>query len=214
VKANADEVLAKQLVKSPKGLVSLSTVTDPYQGPERKYKLTRAILSRLADAGFPVSILTKSDLVLRDADVLRRFSADSCEVGFSMISPDDAVCAAFEPGAPPVSSRLEALRGLHRAGVRTWVFLAPVLPVITEKGLPDLAESISGYADRVLVDSLNIKCGNWQGISRILSMRYPSLLSEWRAVLFSEREKESYYASLADRIQAVFARKGIPVEFC
>jgi DNA repair photolyase len=214
VKVNADVVLAKQLLKAEKGQVSLSTVTDPYQGPERKYQLTRASLIRLAEAGFPVSILTKSDLVLRDLDVLKRFEEGSCEVGFSIISSDDAVRAAFEPGAPAIQSRFEAIKTLHQAGIRTWVFLAPVLPVITEKGLPELAESISGFADRVLVDGLNIKCGNWQGINRILTARFPSHLDEWRAVLFSEKNKESYYSSLADRIRILFARKGIAVEFC
>ncbi len=214
VKVNTDAVLAKQLLKAKKGRVSLSTVTDPYQGPERKYQLTRASLIRLAEAGFPVSILTKSDLVQRDLDVLKSFNRESCDVGFSLISPDDAVRAAFEPGAPAIQSRFEAIKTLHQAGIRTWVFLAPVLPVITEKGLPELAESISGFADRVLVDGLNIKCGNWQGINTILSARYPSQLAEWRAALFSEKKKGSYYSCLAGRIRICFARKGIRVEFC
>jgi DNA repair photolyase len=214
VKVNADEVIAKQLIKSPRGLVTLSTVTDPYQDPEKKYGLTRALLIRLADAGFPVSILTKSGLVTRDADVLKRFSGESCEVGFSIISTDDAVRAAFEPGAPTIESRLDALKALHQAKVRTWVFLAPVLPHLTENGVSNLIDSIAGLADRVLVDKLNIKCGNWQGISRTLSARYPFLLEKWKAVLFSDKEKESYYSSLVDRIGVLCARKGIPVEFC
>ena len=84
VKTNAAEVLRKQIARSPGGLVSLSTVTDPYQSVEKKYGITREILIELADRGFPVSVLTKSDLVLRDADVLRRFPREDVEVGFSI----------------------------------------------------------------------------------------------------------------------------------
>ncbi|HEX9934671.1 MAG TPA: radical SAM protein [bacterium] len=213
VKVNAAEVLRKQLLKAKTGLVSLSTVTDPYQALEKKYGLTRAILLQLADSGFPVSILTKSDLVLRDIDVLGRFDADSCEVGFSVVSPDDDVRKAFEPGAPSIGSRIEAIKNLHLAGIRTWVFLAPALPYLVETGLAEFIDSIAGSADRLLVDRLNIKCGNWQGINRSLAVKFPSLMTKWRDILFSEKEKGSYYVSLYEKIASLCSRKGIPVDF-
>ena len=91
VKINAPEILKKQLGKSKKGLASLSTVTDPYQSLERKYRLTREVLSQLLEREFPVSILTKSDLVLRDLDILRQFERNECEVGFSIATMEEEV---------------------------------------------------------------------------------------------------------------------------
>jgi DNA repair photolyase len=201
VKINALEILEKELRKRPAGRVSLSTVTDPYQGPEGKYGLTREILIRLASAEFPVSILTKSDLVLRDMDILKRFPRDILEVGFSLNTADDSVCRTFEPGAPPASKRIQALKILHAEGIRTWVFLAPVLPVLSEKTLSSLMDEISGSTDSVLIDSLNLKCGNWRGISTAMQGPYRSMLTEWETLLFSENRKNRYYNPLFSRIR-------------
>jgi len=212
VKVNAPEILEKELRKRPVGLVSLSTVTDPYQSPESKYGLTREILIRLASAGFPVSILTKSDGVLRDLDVLKRFPAGSLDVGFSLNTADDAVCRAFEPGAPAASKRIRALKILHAEGIRTWVFFAPLLPVLSERTLSALLDEISGSADRVLADALNLKCGNWKGISDALMEHEPSILQEWKELLFSQSSREDYYARLFDHIRSSCLVRGIPVE--
>jgi len=213
VKANALEILDRELRRRPMGLTSLSTVTDPYQGPEQKYGLSREILIRLAGAGFPVSILTKSDLVLRDLDVLKRFPAENLQVGFSLNTSDDAVSRAFEPGAPPVSRRIRALKRLHAEGIATWVFLAPLLPALSEKSLPALLDAVGGSADRVLADGLNIKCGNWRGISAVIQASYPSLMEEYRAVCFSETGKSGYYDRLFGRIRALCAERRIPADF-
>jgi DNA repair photolyase len=213
VKVNAVQILEKELRKRAPGLVSLSTVTDPYQAPEQKYGITREILIRLADADFPVSILTKSDLVLRDLDVLKRFPAGCIQVGFSLNTSDDAVSRAFEPGAPAASKRIQALKRLHEEGISTWVFLAPVLPVLTEKTLPALLDEIRGSADQLLADGLNIKCGNWRGISSALQRHQPSLRAEWEAVLLPAGEKERTYDRLYGRIRNLCEERGIPADF-
>ena len=213
VKVNALEILEKELRKRPTGLVSLSTVTDPYQSPESKYGLTREILIRLASAEFPVSILTKSDGVLRDLDVLKRFPAGSIEVGFSLNTADDAVCRVFEPGAPPASKRIRALKILHAEGIRTWVFLAPLLPVLSERSLTVLMDEIAGSVDRVLADALNLKCGNWKGISDALMGHDPSIHKEWKGLLFSQARREAHYRRLFDQIHASCLARGIPAGF-
>jgi len=89
VKVNALERLEVEAAKKAKGVVLLSSVTDPYQPVERKYELTRGSLKILLEHQFPVSVLTKSDLVLRDLDVLRQF--DRCDVGFTITAYDDRV---------------------------------------------------------------------------------------------------------------------------
>lgn len=115
-KANAPDVLERELREARKGLVLLSSVTDPYQPLERKYNLTRRILQRLSQHQFPVSILTKSSLVTRDIDVLQQF--DECEVGLTIVTLDEDVRRNFEPRSDPIRERLVALRSLHEGGSR------------------------------------------------------------------------------------------------
>lgn len=188
VKINAAAVLEKEIRKRPPGLVSLSTVTDPYQAAEEKYGLTREILIRLADSDFTVSILTKSALVLRDLDILKRFGKDRIEVGFSINTADEAVRKAFEPGAPPVSDRLEALSALHDAGIATWVFIAPVLPALTLRSLDTLLPVLEKHADRVLIDGLNVKAGNWDGIALAAGRFDPAFAAAWNGPFVAQRE--------------------------
>ena len=131
IKINAPDVLRKQLARAEKGLVSLSTVTDPYQAVEARYKITGKILKLLFEYRFPVSILTKSNLVERDIDILQQFEKKDCEVGFSISTLNDEIGKHFEPHAPSTTKRIQTLRIIHQAGIKTWAFLAPVLPVLT-----------------------------------------------------------------------------------
>ncbi|MBU1880252.1 MAG: radical SAM protein, partial [Chloroflexi bacterium] len=116
VKVNAAEVLARQLRRARPGGITFSTVTDAYQPLEEEYLLTQACLEVLAGYDHPVSILTKSALVLRDLDLIRRLH--DAEVAFTITTLDDEVRARFEPGASPIPARLEALQALAGAGVR------------------------------------------------------------------------------------------------
>jgi len=136
VRTNFVERLVPQLRRSPRGTVLLSTLTDPYQAAEGHWGLTARCLTVLAPAGLAVSVLTKSDLVLRDVALLR--ALPRAAVGFSLTTVDDGLASLLEPGAPSPSRRLAALRELARAGVPTWVFVAPVIP-----GVNDAAESLA-----------------------------------------------------------------------
>jgi DNA repair photolyase len=214
IKTNAVEILEREIRRRPRGLVSLSTVTDPYQALERQTRLTREILIRLADRQFPVSILTKSDLVLRDLDVLRQFRREDCEVGFSVNTLDENVQKQFEPGAPPAAVRIRALKTLHDAGIRTWIFIAPVLPVMTERTLFKLLDDVKDRVGRVLLDPLNIKCGNWNPLSRALQACDPSLVPLWREILFSSPNKSDYYDRLMRRCGEYCSAHRIPLEIC
>lgn len=211
-KVNAVEVLKKQILKTPPGLVCFSTVTDPYCPIEAKYKLTRRLLELFLHSPFSISILTKSDLVLRDIDLLRKFPNDRIEVGFSINTLDEKVRFAFEPGAPPIQRRLQALQKLHEAGIRTWVFIAPILPIFNEENVWPFMEKIYRHADTILFDPLHIKCGNWAPISKALSRYFPSWLEEWKNILFSPDEGEAYYSWVGNTILAFGKTKGVVVE--
>ena len=148
VKINAAELLEKEIHRKKKAEVWISGVCDPYQPLEKKYRLTRQCLEILIREDWPVVIQTRSPLVLRDVDLLKR--ATSLEAGFSMPTADEGIRQLFEPAAPPLAERLEALAALHDAGIRTYAMIAPLLP-----GAEQLTEQLKGIVDYILVDRMN-----------------------------------------------------------
>ena len=148
VKINAADLLRKEIKKKKRGRVWVSGVCDPYQPLEATYRLTRQCLEILARNTWPVIIQTRSPLVLRDMDIIR--DARDFEVGFSVTTADDSIRKLFEPDAPPIDKRIEALDALHKAGIRTYAMIAPLLP-----GAEGLAELLKGKTDYVLIDRMN-----------------------------------------------------------
>lgn len=126
VKRNAATVLAQEVKRLPKGLVAISTATDPYQYMETRYCVTRYCLQVLSKVDWPVSILTRSPLVMRDKDLLKSLS--SVKVGMSVPTLDDEARRLLEPYAPSIRARLGALRELANEGFETFVSYAPVYP--------------------------------------------------------------------------------------
>lgn len=154
VKVNAPELLEAEVGKKKKGWVWISGVCDPYQPLEAKYGLTRKCLEILVQGGWPVVVQTRSPLVLRDADILGQ--AVDLEVGFSIGTADDAVRKLFEPNAPPIEARVDALGRLHRMGVRTYAMIAPMLP-----GAGRLPDMLEGKVDYLIVDRMNYGHADW-----------------------------------------------------
>lgn len=162
-KVNAPELLNKEIKKlKNKGRgkeIFLSSVTDPYQGAEGDYKLTRQCLKILADYGFEgvVSILTKSNLVIRDIDIFKKLK--HAIVGLTVTSTDDGISRYFEKSAPAVSVRLKTLKILNENGIKTYAFIGPLLPHFVaesdelEKLFKELSET--GTKD-IFVEHLNL----------------------------------------------------------
>src|ERR1035437_4484642 len=151
-KVNIVDVLRGELSKKRKtGTAMLSSVCDPYQPAEQGYKLTQGCLLALREHGWGVNILTRSPLVTRDIDLLK--TCIGASVGFSIPTDDDSVREVLEPHAPSIPERIEALLQLHEAGIRTWVFVAPMLPMNPER----LAALILPYIDHAMVDPLNYR---------------------------------------------------------
>ncbi|MCU0853050.1 MAG: hypothetical protein MUC90_07370, partial [Thermoplasmata archaeon] len=158
VKVNIVDCLRKELAKGTKGVYGVGTVTDPYQPLEKVYELTRGCLKLLRDAAASASILTKSDLVLRDIDILVGWK--EAEVGLSLGCIDDKVTSVVEPGAPSPSRRLAVAAELVRRGVDTYVMAAPILPGLCDSG-PAIERLVSGVAGagvrRIMWDGYNPK---------------------------------------------------------
>jgi DNA repair photolyase len=147
-KINAPELLSREIMKKKVGNVWVSGVCDPYQPLEAKYQLTRKCLAILAEHNWPVVVQTRSPLVLRDIDILK--NAKNFEVGFSVTTADDSIRKLFEPHAPPIKDRIAALDTLHKAGIRTYAMIAPMLP-----GTEGLIKLLRGKVDYILVDRMN-----------------------------------------------------------
>jgi DNA repair photolyase len=189
VKINAPDLLQREIVKKKPGTVWVSGVCDPYQPLEAEYRLTRQCLTILVQHGWPVVVQTRSPLVLRDMDVLQ--AGSKIEVGLSIATADDDIRALFEPDAPPIASRIEALDALHAAGIKTYAMIAPLLP-----GAKDLPTLLAGKIDRVIVDRMNYH--NADGVYRQHGL-------EWALA-------EGFYAEQMSALGAAFAALGVAFE--
>ena len=176
VKENAVEVIAGELKRKKTGRVYLSSVTDAYQPVEEKTGLTRKLLKLLVALKFPVTVQTKSALVLRDADILAR--AGNSEAGFSITTLDDEAGRIFEPRASLPSERIKALEELKNHGIKTFCMIAPVLPGITD--VSAIRRRLKGISDYFIEDDLNIKCGNMPAIESAVKKHFPELLDRFR----------------------------------
>lgn len=189
---NLPAILSRELRRKERGVVGISTVTDPYQPAERRCQVTRFCLERLLHHDWPVSVLTKSDLVVRDADLLEAFS--DCEVGLTVTTMDEHQRRLMEPGAPPVPRRLAAMRLLSGSGIRTYAFIGPVYPTATASELRGLVREVhDAGASYVLVDRLNLRRGVWMSVSRALAPDQ-ALIARAREVLLSVSSAEAFYA--------------------
>jgi DNA repair photolyase len=154
IKINASDLLKIEIHRKKRGTVWVSGLCDPYQPLEADYKLTRKCLEILADNNWPVVIQTRSSLVLRDMDIIKR--AKYFEAGLTITTTDDAVRRLFEPDAPPVEERIKTLYELHRNGIRTYAMIAPVLP-----GAETLPDALKGKVDYIIVDRMNYHYADW-----------------------------------------------------
>ena len=133
VKVNALELLADVLPrKRVLGSIGFGSMNDPYMPIEKEYQMVRGALEIISREGFPIHILTKSDLVLRDLDLIREINEVYAAVSFTVTTADDALASKLEPGAPRPSARYKAMLALAEAGILTGVTMMPVLPFLED----------------------------------------------------------------------------------
>jgi DNA repair photolyase len=134
VKANAIDLLRRELTgKRMVGTIGTGSMNDPYMPLEAEVRLTRRALEVIAEFGFPVHVITKSDLVLRDIDLIEEIGRKTyAAVTFTVTTADDTLSRQLEPAAPVSSRRLKALQTLRREGILTGITLMPVLPFIED----------------------------------------------------------------------------------
>ena len=169
VKVNAPDLLQREITRKRPGRVWVSGVCDPYQPLEAKYRLTRQCLAILKQHHWPVTVQTRSPLVLRDMDIFK--GMPELEVGLSITTSDDKIRKLFEPQAPAITGRLDALADLHREGIRTYAMIAPVLP-----GAEGLVPLLVNNVDHIIVDRMNYhnadRIYREHGLDEYLSVSY------------------------------------------
>lgn len=200
IKTNTPELIKREInrVKSDETIV-LSSVTDPYQPPERRYQLTRQVLETVAELSKSrqpiISILTKSDLVLRDIDLLQKLRR--CEVGLSFSTLDEKTKQIFEPHSSSVSKRISALEELKRNGINTYMFMGPILPGITK------LERLFQVAQRcqvnfVMAENLNLRGSIWSDVKSVISQNFPNLLPLYINVF---KNPSSYWVKIQEQVE-------------
>ncbi len=170
IKINAPETIDPSRVKNDV-LILIGSVTDPYQPLESRYELTRKCLERLLDAQPRLEILTKSLLVLRDIDLLKKFK--NLRVGISIGILDEGYSRQLEPCVASPKSRLDAIRRLHEAGISTYLFVSPIFPEISD--VSELVNLAKEYVDEVLFENLNMRSNNREGILGFVEKNMPEL---------------------------------------
>ncbi|MBW3015557.1 radical SAM protein [Candidatus Woesearchaeota archaeon] len=145
------KINAPELIKPVKGSILLSSVTDPYQPIERSYKLTRKILEKLIEFQPELNILTKSDLIVRDIDLLKQFNNLIVTISFSTL--DENLRRQLEPLASSVIKRITALKKLKKAGLYTSLFISPIIPEITD--WREIINLTKDFVDEYWFENLN-----------------------------------------------------------
>lgn len=190
--------------------VFFSSVTDPYNSYEKRYRITEKVLNQLLEADAGANILTKSDLVLRDIPIFKKFlaaqnasdffekknSEPRINVSFSFSTLDDSLAAILEPRAPSPSRRIEALKVLRKEKIPTSVFIAPIFPVLSDA--VKIANAVAPHSNEIWFDSLNMRSPSVTSrVMKFIKAKFPKLENLYREIYFEgmsdywdvEREK-------------------------
>jgi DNA repair photolyase len=228
VKINGPEILDRQLAfrakKNQFGMIALASATDPYLALEDKYRITASFLELIHKHCFPVLIITKSALVTRDIEILRKINSSGIHhpdvapmlsggsrISFSFSTLDRDIAATLEPGAPPPQQRIETLMRCKDAGLNVGVNLIPVLPFIndTEEALDQMIAAFKAAgADYVLGGGLTL-FGSGPADSKtlyykFLERKFPRLVADYKRLyrIFFYPPKD-YHARLSEMVRVL-----------
>jgi DNA repair photolyase len=234
VKINSLPILEKQLasraLKDQRGIIALASATDPYLKAEETYRLTRAYLELILHYRFPVLIITKSDLVVRDIDLLRKIDQQAIHapdlqgkltrgaiVSFSFSTLDPLIASTLEPGAIPPMRRLETLKRCADAGLFTGVNLIPVLPFIndTPEQLEFMIRRCAEMGAKYIIAGGLTLFGNGPADSKtlyhkFLGRRFPEHISEYQRLYGSYfYPPKIYHRRLSDTVRELCEKSNV-----
>lgn len=182
VKENAIELLDDRLIrKRKKCMIGLGAMSDPYMPIERTLCYTRRALEAAYSHGFGFTLITKSDLVLRDIDILKAINEKTkCVIQMTLTTYDDSLCRIIEPNAPVTSERARTLKALRDAGIPTVIWLSPILPFINDtaeniSGIMEYAREAGAYGIICFGMGLTLREGNREYFYRALDKSFPGI---------------------------------------
>ena len=212
VKVNAPQVLREDLRRPGwRGeLIALGTACDPYEQAEAKYQISRRILQALRDHANPVSITTKSALILRDLDILVELSnVAQCRVNFSVGTLDEDVWSNTEPGTPNPIKRLQAIQRLVEAGVPAGVLMAPIIPGLSDspEHLEEVVKAAAEHKAMYLAPNvLHLRPGSREWFMPFLREAYSHLYPEHQRMYKTSYAPREYTQTILGQV-AVLRRK-------
>lgn len=180
----------------------IGSVTDPYLPQEEQYGRTRALLEQLKGSGAKISIATKSDLILRDLDLIKTFP--NARVSWSVNTLDENFKNDMD-NAVSIGRRLTAMEIFHRAGVRTTCFVSPIFPGITD--VKAIIERTRGLCNLIWLENLNLRGSYKTVIMEYIQKKYPELLPFYQEIY--RKGNRSYWELLDAELKAYAADMGL-----
>lgn len=180
----------------------IGSVTDPYLPQEETYGRTRALLEQLKGSGAKLSIATKSDLILRDLELIKTFP--QARVSWSINTLDEAFKADMDK-AVSIRRRLAAMEAFHRAGIRTTCFISPIFPGITDAEA--LIDRVKGQCNLIWLENLNLRGSYKTVIMQYIKEKYPHLLPLYQQLY--HKGDRSYWEELDAQLKAFAAQSGL-----
>ena len=192
IKSNALELLHQELKSRKRGTIGTGSMNDPYMEVEKEEEIVRAALKVIAAHKYPVHIITKSNLVMRDADIIQEISSIYAAVSLTITTADDQMAKRIEPNAPSTSKRFEAMKELSKKGIYTGVTLMPLLPYINDSVanvttlLQWAADSGASYV--IPMFGVTLRKGSRDYFYGALQREFPGMISRYDATFGNQYE--------------------------
>jgi len=198
IKTNSEHILKKELKQLEKGTIIVGSVHDPYQKAEEYYKITRHLLKIIGENYFSCHILTKSNLVVRDIDILSKIK--NCKVTISLISLDKKILNIFEKNVPSSKKRLLTIQKLNCAHIDAGIAILPIIPYINEEEIEDIIKLAKDYnAKYILYKYLELKGNQKLCFFNILNEFYPNLIEKYKKLYKKDYMPDAKYISNVEK---------------
>ena len=201
IKKNAVEIFEKEIKNVKKGTIIVGSVHDPYQEIEKEFKITRELLKIIKKYDFSCNILTKSDLVLRDIDLISVIR--NCRVTVSICSLKKPVWQLFEKNVPSPKVRLEVIKKFTGSSIDSGLAVLPILPYITDDEINEIIKSAKNSNAKFLIyKHLELKGDQKTMFFEIIKNNYPNLLEKYEKLYEdSFSPKESYIIKIDEMLK-------------
>lgn len=183
--------------------VMVSTVTDPYNSYEEKYAVTRMIMEQLVKSEAFISVVTKLKLVLRDVDLFKKMKHVEVAISISMLNND--IKNKLEPNSSSIADRIETLKELKHNGIKTVVFISPIIPEITD--FKSIIEATKDFTDEYWFDKLNLRSSFKTKMFKFINEEYPSLKSIYQNIY--NDKNYAYFEAINSEIENYCTKNNI-----